>query len=239
MGIKSFNKIWEDFYFKYPYLGARTFSRKNIEKIKYPAYGQTKLDGMFCNFIVNTTDKTVNYVSRQGKPIGIKGSLDNDLLNLPILQDFVLTGELLVWDNENDKPLPRKIANGIIRRDVKTQEELDSIRAVVWDIIPYKEFVLGEWKVDYKTRYNILYNYVSTRCQKINTVDNVVVNSVEEALQLFEEKYAKGEEGIIVKERELEWFDGKPKGCVKIKSEKETDLRCVGFDEGMVLMLVC
>ena len=34
MGVISFNKVWKDFYFKYPYMGARPFSEKALSKIK-------------------------------------------------------------------------------------------------------------------------------------------------------------------------------------------------------------
>ena len=78
MGVISFNKVWKDFYFKYPYMGARPFSEKALSKIKYPAICQTKMDGLYCNAIVDITNKSVNYVSRQGKPIAINNSLDND-----------------------------------------------------------------------------------------------------------------------------------------------------------------
>lgn len=231
MGVKLFSKVWNDFCVRWSYMGAKPFNMKNLSAIKYPAFAQTKLDGMFANIIVDVENQKVRYVSRQGKEINIYGSLEKELLKIKASENFVLTGELLVWDKENNKPLSRKIGNGILMRDDKTADELDAIRTVVWDIIPYKDFIQGKYEVPYKARYNVL-DKIFNSVDKIKVVDNKIVNTIEEALALFEEKYAQGEEGIIVKEQNLIWKDGKPKGCVKIKSEKETDLRCVGFDEG-------
>jgi hypothetical protein len=92
MGIKSFQKVWPDFCFTYPYLGCKPYSDKNLDRMTYPAIVQTKMDGLFCNAIVKVGD-SVKYVSRQGKPMTIQGSLDNILLNMKFNEDFVLNGE--------------------------------------------------------------------------------------------------------------------------------------------------
>lgn len=232
MDVKTFNKVWNDFCFKYPYLGARSFKMENLEKLKMPCYAQLKADGLFCNMIVDPINKTVEYVSRQGKPINIKGSLDESLLKITASEKFVLTGEILVWDNTTNRPKPREISNGIIRRDNKTQEELDSIRTMIWDCVPYKNFVEAKWNVPYSKRLELLKKMIAMSDDRLILIETHIVNSVKETLNLFNELYSRGEEGLVVKEMDLLWEDKKPKGCVKVKNESEADLLCYGFDEG-------
>lgn len=230
MGIKSFQKVWADFCFTYPYLGCKPYNDKNLDRMTYPAIVQTKMDGLFCNAIVHL-NKKVEYVSRQGKPMTIQGSLDNILLNMNFNEDFVLNGEILVTDS-NGKILERSISNGIIRRDEKTEDELNRIIYKVWDIIPYKDFLKKEWKVPYKKRLEILNLVANNSNGRIQVVDTYQANNKDEVLALFNKKYSEGEEGIVVKTTDGIWKDGKPWWQVKVKSEKDCDLKIIGFEEG-------
>ena len=231
LNIKTLNKVWKDFYFRYPYMGAKTFSMDNLKKVKMPCIGQLKADGLFCNAIVDPINQTVEYRSRQGKPLNIQGSLEESLLKIRANQKFVITGELLCLD-KNNKPLPREISNGIIRRDNKTQDELDSIVLLCWDFVPYDNFVEGIWEVPYENRLGTLFRMTEMAGDRVRVIDTFSVNDIDGAMKLFNDLYSKGEEGIIVKENDLIWKDGKPKGCVKIKNESECDLQAVGFEEG-------
>lgn len=233
MGVISFNKIWEDFYFVYPYMGARGFSEKNLNRIVYPAFCQTKMDGLYCNAIVDVKNKTVQYMSRQGKKLNIGHVLDDALLSINTKESFVLNGEILVWNKETNKPYPRTIGNGIIKRDDKTQEELDAIKYVCWDFIPYKEFVAGGvWEVPYEIRYNTLLQMIKMAGNKLRMVDTEFANNKQEVLDIFKRKYESGEEGIVVKNKSQNWVNGKPAGQVKVKAEKDCDLKMVEFIEG-------
>lgn len=234
MGVKLFNKVWHDFYFKYAYMGARPFSDKALSRIVYPCICQTKMDGLFCNSIVDFDNKTVEFISRQGKPIKIKGSLENAYLSLPnrfLTGKYVFTGEILVWDEENDKPFSRKISNGIINRDEKTQEELNAIKQVVWDYIAWDDFVEGVWEKPYSERFAMLQQILQGN-DRIKIVDTEYADSKDEVMEIFDRKYASGEEGIVVKNLNQHWVDGKPAGQVKVKSEKDCDLQMVEFLEG-------
>lgn len=51
-------------------------------------------------------------------------------------------------------------------------------------------------------------------------------------MELFEQKYAQGEEGIVLKNRTGIWKSGKGPDQVKVKSEKDCDLRIIEFTEG-------
>lgn len=231
MDIKTLNKVWNDFYFKYPYMGCKVFTMDNLKKIKYPALAQTKLDGLFCNAIVDPINKKVEYISRQGKPLNIIGSLDEELLQLKSSKKFVLNGEILCVDPNTNKPYPREISNGIIRRDTKTKDELNSIIIVCWDIIPYDNFVQGKFEVPYEKRFELL-KHICKDCTKVKYVNTYEIENIDSAMQLFNKLYSQGEEGIVVKNKDGIWKDGKPAWQVKVKNVSECDLRAVGFEEG-------
>ena len=237
MNIKKFQKIWPDFCILYPYMGCCPFNTKNLNALVFPCYAQTKMDGTYCNVIIDTKNKTVEYASRQSKPQPMKGCFldkfcDNWVGDEHFTDKFVLTGEALVWDNIKNKPLPRKLSNGILRREVKTQDELDRIHYVCWDFIPYDKFIEKQWNVPYKDRYTWLKTRLNDFMGKLHIVNTWEVNSLEEAEKIFDEQYANGEEGIVLKELSQIWQDGKPKGQVKMKAEKDCDLRMIGFYEG-------
>lgn len=231
MSVKKFRKIWSDFCEYYPYMGAQSFKIEKLQKLVYPAYVQTKMDGLYCNLIVDFDNKEVAYISRQGKPINIKGALDEILFTESCRGKYVFNGEILVWNT--DKPYPREISNGIIKRDTHTEEELEAIRIVCWDLIPYENFCDGEWNVDYKYRYTLLQQFEKAiKNEKFTVVNTQIAESVEQALTMFQEAYNNGEEGVVVKNFLQIWKDGKPSGQIKIKNEKECELRMVEFYEG-------
>jgi len=237
LNIKKIQKVWPDFCVLYPYMGCRPFNMKNLEAVEYPAYAQTKMDGTFCNVIIDTVNKTVEYSSRQSKPQPMKGCFldkfcDNWIGDSHFTDKFVLTGEVLVWDNKNNRPLPRKLSNGIVRREDKTQDELDRIHFTCWDFVPYENFIAKKWNVPYKDRYLWLKTRLNNFMDKLHIVNTWEVNNVQEAMERFNEEYTKGEEGVVIKSFNQIWQDGKPVGQVKIKAEKDCDLQMIEFLEG-------
>ena len=235
LNVKKIQKVWPDFCVTYPYMGCRPFNMKNLENIQYPAFAQTKMDGTFCNVIVDFENKKVEYFSRQSKPQPIQGSLDEQFLNIIYSNQFgsklVFTGEILVWDT--DKPLPRKLSNGIIRREEKTQDELDRIHFVCWDFIPYDKFLEKQWDIPYSKRFQYLTDiFFNGLRPRLHVVNSWIVFNVDEAMEKFNKEYEKGEEGVVIKSLNQIWQDGKPAGQVKIKAEKDCDLKMVAFYEG-------
>lgn len=226
IGVKTILKIWDDSIEKFAYMGAKSFNEKNLAKIKYKCIAQTKCDGLYCNMIIK--DNKVSYYSRQGKPILIDNIFD-EYLNKD--HDYVLNGEVLVLKEDMSGYLPREVSNGIIKRDDKTEDEKSRVRFVTWDYIPYENFIEGKYNENTLSRLKKLEDIVLSH-PLIKIVDTFDINSEEEAMELFNKLYAKGEEGIILKNLDQIWQNGKPSGQVKIKSEKDCDLKMVEFSEG-------
>lgn len=236
------NKIWKDLIPTYPCMLASGYDEKLVQKMKFPALAQLKMDGMRFNAIVNAVAKKVNYYSRNGKIVEI----DNPLLDEAFMtmarnigmSNVVFDGELLVVD-ENNKPLDRKTGNGILNKAVKgtiKKKEAEAIRAVLWDVIPYAHFMEGECDVEYETRLPTLVTAVDNLPKSlkhlVEIVETTIANSLEEAQQIFETYYKAGHEGIILKALDGKWEDKRVKTQVKFKGELECDLICVGWEEG-------
>jgi len=67
---------------------------------------------------------------------------------------------------------------------------------------------------------------------KVRIAKTTMVNTIKVAQDLYQEKLAEGEEGIILKDPAGHWEDKRVKHQVKMKAELEADLRVVGFTEG-------
>ena len=237
------NKIWPGSIPTYPVMLASAYEQKLVDKIKWPAIVQTKMDGMRFNAIV-TYGKGVEFRSRNGKLIDVPSTLFPE----PFLKmadhykcNMVFDGELLCAD-EAGKPLDRKTGNGILNKAVKgtmSETEAATVRAIVWDAIPQEDFELGKYDEPYSIRFAKLINCVSELggqhpqlSYMVNLVTSKKVESLSQAQAIFEKLLAQGEEGIILKATDGIWEDKRSKGQIKFKGEFECDLRIIGWEEG-------
>lgn len=224
------NKIWPNLIPTYPVMLASGFDEKIMNKMTYPAYVQLKLDGMRFNAIVE--NGKVDFRSRNGKQIDLLGNLEAEFLQLAGELPVVFDGELVVRERSGNI-MNRQKGNGILNKAVKgtvSENEAGMVEAVVWDIIPLDHFKQGESKCSYESRFQIL--EAMEMPERVSLIENIEVISEDEAHHLFEEYFAKGEEGIILKDITKGWEDKRVKHQVKFKGELECDLRCVDWQEG-------
>ena len=252
--IATANAVWADLVMDYPCMLCSPFDQKLVEKIKYPAYVQQKMDGMRFNALV--VGGKVEFRSRNGKELNLLGQLDAAFLKS--VGDYVFDGELLVKD-ENGFLLDRQTGNGILNKATRgtlNEKEASLVQAMVWDIIPYADFVKGVCKMPYRERYAFLHKAVQQQTQQApqqltpqqlapQLVPITLVASLQEAQDIFETYLQKGYEGIILKDANGPWEDKRAKHQIKFKGELECDLKIVGLEEGvgkyanMVGALVC
>jgi hypothetical protein len=236
------NKVWEDLIHEYPCMLASGYDQKLIDKVKFPALVQLKMDGMRFNAIVDANNKSVEYRSRNGKEVAVNNdSLDAAFLEMAKnigMANVVFDGELIVVD-EKGKLLDRKTGNGILNKAVKgtiSDDERAQVRATIWDVIPLQYFREGKCDVDYETRLGTVVtaidNLGGNLKHLVSVVETAIANSLREAQKLFETYHAAGQEGIILKTRDGIWEDKRAKHQIKFKGELECDLLCVGWEEG-------
>lgn len=236
------NKIWTDLVPSYPCMLASAYDQKLVEKVKWPAFAQLKMDGMRFNAIIR--NGKVEFRSRNGKEI----SIPNPLFEVPFCQmaehydeDVVFDGELTVVDAAG-KTLDRKTGNGILNKAVKgtmSEAEAVHIRATVWDAITATGFEAGIEKVPYYERLHELYICLDNLQKKNQPVSHLVslvytktVANDYEAKQVFEQFLTEGQEGIILKTTDGIWENKRSKSLIKFKGELECDLRVVDWEEG-------
>jgi len=224
------NKIWPGLVPDYPVMLASGFEQKLVQKIKWPAVVQHKLDGMRFNAIIK--NGKVEFRTRNGKLVEGLEDLEAEFLSLNTVDyPVVYDGELLV--KESGKILDRKTGNGILNKAVKgtiSAAEASMVCATLWDVIPYDEFLKEKTAATYKVRLATLESLRFTN--KISLVETTYVNNITEATSLFENYLAQGHEGTILKNLESPWEAKRAKHQIKFKGELECDLRCIDWEEG-------
>ncbi len=230
--VSTANAVWTGLVNEYPVMLCSPFEQKLVDKVKFPALVQTKMDGMRFNAIVR--NGSVEYRSRNGKEIQLLGNLDEDFIKLAGDVDCIFDGELLVVSTNGI--MDRQTGNGILNKANKgtiSEKEASMVRATVWDVIPYLYFIDGECPTRYGTRFNSL-NVLIDKHQpkKVSLVQSWEVENYDTAKALFEELLQRGEEGIILKDKNGIWEDKRAKHQIKFKGEMECDLKIVAIEEG-------
>jgi len=230
--VSTANKVWKNLIAEYPVMLCSPFEQKLVDKIQFPAYVQTKMDGMRFNAIVR--DGKCEFRSRNGKEINLLGNLEEDFIAMANGVNCLFDGELLVKDK--GIVLDRQTGNGILNKankgTIKT-DEARKVHATIWDLIPYDDFTLGVCKVPYSQRLESLCVMMDVyKPKKVGLVDRWEVATIEEANTLFEGLLADGQEGIILKCRNGIWEDKRSKTQIKFKGELECDLKIVAVEEG-------
>lgn len=229
IGIPTINKIWKDLIPTFDVMLCSPMSQKVLDKIKYPAMAQLKMDGLRCNVVVN--DGTVTFYSRNGKTFDLLGNLEQEFIDAARGINCVFDGELLV--TKNGKVVDRQTGNGILNKANKGtigKEEAALITMTVWDIISYDNWIDGKESMIYIHRYNRLIGL--NLGGKINLVPSTEVKSLDEAKVVYENYYARGYEGIILKNTDTIWEPKRSQTQVKFKGEETTSLHVVGIQDG-------
>jgi ATP-dependent DNA ligase len=235
------NKIWPDLIPSYPCMLASAYDQRLVERVRWPAFAQLKMDGMRFNAIVK--NGKVEFRSRNGKEVVVPNAVFEEpfrhMANF-YKDDMVFDGELTVVDDAG-KILDRKTGNGILNKAVKgTMSEAEAlrVRATVWDAIPLSGFEAGVDNTPYNQRLSRLYECMDDLQTQRNLVHYVSlvytkkIASEYEAKQIFERFLAEGQEGIILKTQEGIWENKRSKSLIKFKGELECDLVVVGWEEG-------
>jgi hypothetical protein len=230
--VSTANAVWTGLVHEYPVMLCSQFEQKLVDKVKFPALVQLKMDGMRFNAIVR--DGKVEYRSRNGKEIQLLGNLDADFIALAGDVDCVFDGELLVTSATGI--LDRQTGNGILNKANKgtiSAGEASLVRATVWDVIPFLYFQDGQCNTPYGKRFETLNSLINKiEPEKVSTVQSWEVDDYETAKAMFEEMLQRGEEGIILKDKAGIWENKRSKTQIKFKGELECDLKIVGIEEG-------
>ena len=234
--VSTANDVWMGLIKEYPVMLCSPFEQKLVDKISFPAYAQMKMDGMRFNAIVR--DGKCEFRSRNGKEILLLGNLEQEFISLAGSVDCVFDGELLVMFEGDHQFADRQTGNGILNKANKgtiSEEQAAMVHASVWDLIPYAYFADGYCPTPYSKRFSTLQELIirqSPENKKVWLVTSTIVETQEEAQEIFQDYLSSGYEGIILKDGSGVWEDKRAKHQIKFKGELECDLKIVAIEEG-------
>ncbi len=201
---------------------------KEIGRIQFPCFAQTKMDGM--RGVIVKRDGRVTVFSRNGNTMTKLDKHFEEILKS--VDNVVMDGELTVVDSDG-KLLDRKTGNGILNKTVVetvSDEEVSRVRFTAWDLIDVCNFDKG---VDNMTGVERLAKLRAIPKHPLfEVVQTFEIANMEEAQDLFKKQLADGQEGIILKNNNHIWEDKRSKQCVKMKEVIEMDLKITGIVEG-------
>jgi DNA ligase-1 len=183
-----------------------------IDRIKYPAIVQEKLDGTYRSVVVDNGN--IEVYARSGE----KSNLPKFVKSLEGLADGVYIGELLIEGMDD-----RFKANGLINSDT----EPDNIYIVCWDYLTLDEWKEGKSSRPYKERFNKIINNVIIRC-----VDYQIVHNLDEAKDFYKNVVKNGGEGAVLKNLDNAFKNGTATDNIKMKEEAVAEFIITGFQEG-------
>lgn len=232
------NKVWKKLIPVYDVMLASPGKEKNLQKLVYPLIAQIKYDGGRLNAIVDLDSMTVEYRTRNGKPVSITSAISSELLEISQafqnkygISRVTLDGELIIEGNL------RATGNGVLQKCIKgtvEPQELENARFVVWDWVDTKSYVekTEHLSVNNLTRWKDVCEAIGENNSFIRYGKGEIVNSFEEANTLFLELLSEGEEGLILKNIHGTWEPKRSKHLVKLKGEFEGDFRVIAINEG-------
>lgn len=230
---------------KFPCMLAQ--ANKFLDRITFPAFAQTKMDGLRANIIIEDGKTTV--FSRNGKEITTFGHFDN----LTEFNNIMLDGELLVkppkgYVLERDK-LPdiiydgetlmeRQSGNGIInksiisdkRKTTVTKEETSMFKIVLWDWVELEGWKAGFDSEPYNHRFEKL--RLIRNDKRFELIESQIVKDMDSAMTLFKKKLSEGQEGLILKNHGMPWENKRSYHMIKMKDIKDIDLLVIEWIEG-------
>lgn len=234
VSARTINKVFGDKnIYEHPYMRCSSFNEKNLKKISFPCYSQTKMDGLYLDVAVDH-DWCVHVQTRSGQylPNVLKPETIRALCEFTSLEGKVLSGEALYTD-VNGKLYDRKTSNGILNSD---DIDPSRVRFFVWDVFDYDSWDVGKNYKDetsYKERFENLQSIVKELdSEQILLVDTVVCHSVQDVIDHFRDNRLKGEEGTVIKDFSGIWKSGDNPLQIKVKVVFDCDVRLTGYKEG-------
>jgi len=227
---KTVNKVWPGLVSEFEVMLASKLNDKALENINYPAIVEEKLDGMRVNFIIHNGKLDIR--TRNGKPLDKLVLYFKKFLNMKLLNNVVLDGELLAL--KDGKPLPRKKGNGLLnkaQKDTISDDEIEYLSVFLWDMIPLEKFKAGLFEIPYYRRRQELKKWVEFN-SVVHWVSQKEVESFYEAKKEFLKVVDRGGEGIILKNRDHLWQNKRSRDLIKMKVENTADLKIVDVIEG-------
>lgn len=198
-------------------------------------YVQKKSDGKRC--IVTYSDGVIKFFARSGKEMDNLYTHDTLIRSLHEVRsfltwDYMLDGEMIII-NEDGTDADRQYSNGLINRKNLDKASVGRFTFVVWDILPYEEFISGTCTRQYVDRLSILNLIIDkSNYSNLKVIETYSATDSIEVHKITHKFISKGFEGSIVKTPDHYYERRRSKSWIKFKQVLEADLRVVGFVYG-------
>ena len=139
-------------------------------------------------------------------------------------------------EKEYSKATTSKQKENVQLKQLQLKQQLkdiaEGLHFEVWDMISVGEFDKGYSVELYSSRLARLEKLLQNISNRVSLIETSEVVSLEFAVEIAEQYISQGYEGAIIKSKDLLFENKTSKSQIKIKSELESDLLCIGVTEG-------
>lgn len=262
VSTKSINKVFPNLIPTTPYMRCsllKDYKETNLFGKHNTIFVQKKADGVFSYIIkednqlkFQTRNGTIYYVEGIEKDfdfipnntvlvgealIKSKGKeLDRKTGNGLINKLIKSEGSYETLEKEYDKATTQKQRENVQNKQLQLKQQLkdivEDLHFEVWDMISVGEFDNGYSGEVYFSRLARLEKLLQNISNRVSLIETSEVVSLELAEEIAEQYISLGYEGAIIKSKDLLFENKTSKSQIKIKSELDCDLLCVGVTEG-------
>lgn len=262
VSIKSINKVFPNLIPETPYMRAsllKDYKETNLFGKHNTIFVQKKADGVF-SYIIKE-DNQIKFQTRNGTIYYVEGiekdfdfipnntvlvgealiksngkELDRKTGNGLINKLIKSEGSFETLEKEYAKATSLKQKDNIYKKHLQLKQQLkdivEGLHFEVWDMISVGEFDNGYSGEVYSSRLSRLEKLLQNISNRVSLIETSEVVSLELAEEIAEQYISQGYEGAIIKSKDLLFENKTSKSQIKIKSEINCDLLCVGVTEG-------
>lgn len=199
--------------------------QKDIDKLNN-IYVTEKLDGVRTIAMWSSDDNSFKLFSRSGKEFTGFDDILNDLNNLD--KNFVYDGEMLIKEGSDKAEDSFRETMKIIGAD---NSDKSLVAFNIFDVIDNDGFSIGESKLSYKDRRDIIDSLPTT--DNILTVPVLLIaNDFEEIKDKFNELISGGAEGVMLNKADSKYLSKRHNGILKYKQVYDSEGIVQGVFEG-------
>ena len=262
VSTKSINKVFPNLIPTTPYMRCsllKDYKETNLFGKHNTIFVQKKADGVF-SYIIKE-DNQVKFQTRNGTIYYVEGiekdfdfipnntvlvgealiksngkELDRKTGNGCINKLIKSEGSFETLEKEYSKATTSKQKENVQIKQLQLKQQLkdiaEGLHFEVWDMISVGEFDNGYSGEVYSSRLVRLERLLQNISNRVSLIETSEVVSLEIAEEIAERYISQGYEGAIIKSKDLLFENKTSKSQIKIKSEFDCDLLCIGVTEG-------